>query len=117
MDKLLVTIFGIAASVFTYWFFFGKKDKVLAVSGSVDIKVEGGYTPNVISVAKGKVATLNFMRKDENSCLEEVVIPDFDIRKELPLDKKISIEIIPQKSGTYLYSCGMGMYHGKIIVR
>ena len=39
---------------FTYWFFLMKKEKEVAVSGSVDITVEGGYSPEVISIPKGK---------------------------------------------------------------
>ena len=83
----------------------------------IDIIVEGGYSPNVISIPKGKTTRLNFIRKDSNSCLEEVVLGDFKIRKHLPLNQKVAIEITPQKSGEFGYACGMNMFHGKIIVK
>lgn len=86
------------------------------VSDSVDIIVEGGYQPEIISVQKGKTTKLNFLRKDPSSCLEEVVLSDFKIRKYLPLNQKVTIEVTPQKSGEFDISCGMNMFHGKIKV-
>ncbi|MBF8249445.1 MAG: copper-binding protein [Candidatus Levybacteria bacterium] len=119
IDKILVVIFSFTGIVFTYWFFLMKKeDKAVVVNkNNVDILVKGGYSPNVVSIPKGKTTTLNFMRQDSSSCLEEVVIPDFKIRKYLPLNKKVSIPITPQKEGEYEISCGMNMFHGKIIVK
>jgi len=117
LDKIIVTIAGIAGIAFTYWFFLMKKDKEVLVSEEIDTIVEGGYSPNVVSISKGKPTKLNFIRKDPNSCLEEVVLGDFKIRKYLPLNQKVTIEITPQKTGEFKYSCGMNMFHGKIIVR
>lgn len=118
MDKLLVTLLGLAGIVFTYWFFLmrDEKEKVV-VSDSIDIIVEGGYSPEIISIPVNKTTKINFFRKDSNSCLEEIVIPHFKVRKFLPLNQKITIEITPQKPGNYEFVCGMNMFHGKIIVK
>ncbi len=115
-DKIIVTIIGLFGIAFTYWFFLKKKEEVVEVQGSVDIIVNGGYSPEVISIAHGKTTTLNFIRKDPSSCLEEVVLGDFKIKKHLPLNQKVSVEIKPEKPGEYKYACGMNMFHGKIIV-
>lgn len=117
IDKIFVTIFSLAGIAFTYWFFLMKKDEVIEVNNSVDITVDGGYSPEVIAIPKGKVTTISFIRKDSSSCLEEVVLTDFKIRKYLPLNKKVTIEITPQKNGEYKFACGMNMFHGKIIVK
>ena len=119
VDKILVGLLSLAGMAFTYWFFLMKKDDQALVvkSNSVDITVRGGYAPNVISIPKGKQTTLNFIRRDPNSCLEEVVLPDFKIRKYLPLNKTTAIPVTPEKEGTYEISCGMNMFHGKIIVQ
>lgn len=119
IDKFFVALFSIAGAAFTYWFFLMKKDGEVIIVGSdsIDITVEGGYTPEIISISKGKTTTLNFFRKDPSSCLEEVVIPDFKIRKYLPLNETTSIPITPKKEGTFEISCGMNMFHGKIIVK
>ena len=116
IDKLFVGLFGIAGIVFTYWFFLMKRDEAVVVTDQVDIIVDGGYQPEVISVPKGKTTKLNFLRKDSSSCLEEVVLGDFKIRKFLPLNQKVTVEVTPQKEGEYQFACGMNMFHGKIIV-
>ncbi|MBK5215435.1 MAG: cupredoxin domain-containing protein [Candidatus Pacebacteria bacterium] len=117
LDKIIVLVAGVLVSWFIYWFFLGKKDKAVSVSDEVDIIVDGGYSPEVISVPKGKITKLNFIRKDPTACLEEVVLGDFKIRRALPLNQKVVIEISPETSGEFVYTCGMGMYHGKIIVK
>ncbi len=117
IDKLIVAVFGVGGIIFTYWFFLMKKDKEIAVSGSVDIIVEGGYSPEVISIPKGKTTKINFIRKDPSSCLGEVVLSDFKIRKFLPLNKKVAITLTPKQTGEFRFSCGMNMFHGKIIVK
>lgn len=117
LDEILVAIFSIVGIAFTYWFFLMRKEKEVAVtSDSIDITVEGGYQPEVISVPKGRTTKLNFLRKDSSSCLEEVVLGDFKVRKYLPLNQKVTIAITPQKAGEFIYSCGMNMFHGKIKV-
>lgn len=116
-DKIVVTIIGVIGIIFTGWFFLFKKEKETAVETEVDITVSGGYSPEVISIPKGKTTKINFIRKDPNDCLSEVILGDFKIKKELPLDQKVTVEITPQKAGEFGYACGMNMYHGKIIVR
>ncbi len=117
LDKIIVAIVSVLGMVFTYWFFLAKKDKEVLVSDSVDIIVDGGYTPETISIPKGKTTKLNFIRKDPTACLEEVTLGDFKIRKYLPLNQKVVVELTPQKSGEFTYTCSMNMYHGKIIVK
>ncbi|MCL5784918.1 MAG: cupredoxin domain-containing protein [Patescibacteria group bacterium] len=116
-DKVIVTLMGIGGIIFTFWFFLLKKSREVEVVNSIDIIVDGGYNPEVISVTKGKTTKLNFIRKDPTDCLSEIVLGDFKIKRELPLNQKVVIEIKPQKTGEFGYSCGMGMYHGKIIVK
>lgn len=118
LDKVFVAIFSLAGIAFTYWFFLMKKDDeaVVVSNNSIDVTVDGGYSPGVISIPKGKTTSINFIRKDPSSCLEEVVLPDFKIRKYLPLNKTTSVQVTPKESGTYEISCGMNMFHGKIVV-
>lgn len=116
MDKILVTVVGAAVIGFIYWFFFGKKEEAMEAKNSWDITVEGGYKPPTITIPAGKTSTLTFTRKDANSCLEEVVIEDYKIKKYLPLNEPVAIAISPTKPGTIGIHCGMNMFHGKIIV-
>ena len=116
IDNIIIAIFSLLGMAFTYWFFLMKKEEVVSVSNSVDIIVEGGYSPDTISIPQGKTTKISFFRKDPSSCLEEVVLGDFKIRKFLPLNKKLTIEVTPQKTGEFRFECGMNMFHGKIIV-
>ena len=124
MDKLLVTIFGIAGIAFTFWFFLMKKEKEVIVenlpagkAGEVDITVDGGYSPEIISIPKGKTTKINFIRTDPTDCLSEVILGDFKIKRELPLNQKVTVEITPREKGEFKFTCGMNMYHGKIVVK
>ncbi len=118
MDKIIVTTGGVLLIFFIYWYFFGKKEEIMEVlKGKIEIIVKGGYKPETITIPRGKPTTLTFFRKDPSSCLEEVILADFKITKSLPLNQKTGITLTPQKTGTFPFSCGMGMYHGKIIVK
>lgn len=117
LDKVLVVFFGLFGVIFTWWFFLMKKEKEITVKNEIDITVSGGYSPEVISVPAGKLTKINFIRIDPTDCLQEVVLPDFKIKKQLPLNQKVSVEITPEKVGEYSYACGMNMYHGKIVVK
>lgn len=116
MDKILVTIGGIFTIGFIWWFFFGKKEETVFAGGRVEVLVEGGYKPSTIRIKRGQKTVISLLRKDENSCLEEFILPDFKIKKYLPVGKSVDVEITPDKSGTFQFHCGMNMFHGKIIV-
>lgn len=117
LDKIVVAITTLSGAALTYWFFLMKNEDVVPVVDSIDIIVDGGYSPNTISIPQDKMTKINFIRRDPSSCLEDVVISDFKIRKNLPLNQKVSIEITPMKKGEFTISCGMNMFHGKIIVK
>lgn len=117
MDKIVVTIAGVVGILFIYWFFLMKREKEVSVENEIDITVSGGYSPEVISIPKGKTTKINFIRTDPTDCLEDVVLGDFKIRKNLPLNQKVTIELKPEKSGEFKFTCGMNMYHGRIVVR
>lgn len=94
-------------------------DRLAAVNGGaqeVQLTVQGGsYMPNPIRVKKGVpvrlVADLNSVR----GCASSIVIPDFGVRKAVRAGDNV-IEFTPDKSGTFQFSCSMGMYRGTIVV-
>lgn len=113
MDKLIVSITGLLTIIGIYWFFFGKKEETMETSDHWTITVGGGYKPNVIKIPKDKPAILTFMRIDANSCLEEIVFPDYKIKEYLPLHKEVTVTLPPphESSG---FHCNMNMFHGRI---
>jgi plastocyanin domain-containing protein len=123
MDKILVLIgsFGLIAAM--VWWFFGKpKAEAVAATGdgkrqSVEIVVDGGYTPRTVTLKQGVPATLAFLRKDPSGCLEEVVMPDFGVAEKLPVNKSHEIVINPDTVGEFKYTCGMQMFSGTVVVK
>lgn len=116
MDNIIVTTLGAAAIGGIYWFFFGKQEATTDAKTTWNVTVDGGYRPSVITIPNGTPSSITFTRNDPNSCLEEVVIPDFNIQKFLPLHEPVTITISPAKPGSFKMHCGMSMFHGKILV-
>ena len=117
MDTIIVIVGGIFAISFVAWFFLMKRERVVsATGGAISIVVDGGYAPETITIPRSVRTTLVFDRIDPSPCLETVVIPDFNIRTDLPLNQKTSVTITPDKAGRFRFSCGMNMVHGTIIV-
>lgn len=119
IDKIIVSIVGACMIGFIYWFFFEKRPSFAEDTegqGKIDITVEGGYKPGKIKIKENQETTLTFTRTDQNSCLEELYIPDFSIKEYLPLHTPITVKLKPEHKGEYDLHCGMNMFHGKIVV-
>jgi plastocyanin domain-containing protein len=120
---VIVTLVGLSLVGFVLWyFFFSARQTVSAMSSSsgvqeVDITVKGGYSPDVIEVERGKPVQLHFYRDEENSCSEELVMPDFSIRRALPAFQTTLVELLPQQAGRFEFTCGMGMLRGALVVK
>src|SRR4051794_5887949 len=76
-----------------------------------------GYQPASFKLQRGVPARVTFIRQVEVTCATEVVLPDYGIKRELPLGEPVVVEFTPNKKGEFSFSCGMDMVHGKIIVR
>lgn len=85
-------------------------------SNEVTIIVNGGYSPSTITAQKGKKLKIHFERHDDIKCTDEIVFPDFNIKKYLTPHKITTIEITPKNSGEYRFHCGMDMLEGKVLV-
>jgi Cu+-exporting ATPase len=59
---------------------------------------------------------LTFDRRESSPCSDEIVLPDFGIRRALPAHAKTTVAILPEREGEFPFSCGMNMLHGKIRV-
>jgi plastocyanin domain-containing protein len=83
----------------------------------VEITVQGNYKPGRIEVIEGQRVRLTFTRKESGPCTREVVFPAFAIKKELPQDQLVVIELPALKAGEYEFKCGMNMIRGTIVVK
>lgn len=122
IDELLVLTGGVAAIIWVNWYFLvaGRGGGMAAaVHGGVqeiEVQVEGGYSPSTIRVRKGTPVRIVFDRTESSSCSEEVVFPDFGVRRYLPAHEQTTVELEPEEAGEYEFTCGMGMLRGRLIV-
>ncbi len=122
-DEILVTAAGMLAIAGVAWFFWGQRragvSAALTPSGRQEatIVVKGVYNPDVILVERGKPVRLSFLRQETAACSEEVLLPDFGRRSQLPEGELIPVDFTPENPGEYEFTCGMGMLRGKVVVR
>ena len=76
-----------------------------------------GFSPSSINVEEGFPVTLIFKRKDKQGCGNKVVFKSLGITRNLPVGKPVTIKFTPEQSGNIAFTCGMGMYKGKIVVQ
>ena len=118
----LVVVGGLGLIGAIYWWFFRAGERTVAaatVAGGTQellITIAGGYSPSTIAVTTGRPVRLIFDRQETNPCSEEIVIPAFGVRKFLPPHQRTAVEFTPGEPGTFDFSCGMGMLHGKVVV-
>lgn len=121
-SDLLVVLAGLASVAWVNWYFFyGGRATALAATAAggvqeVTVVVQGGYQPSGVRVKRGTPVRLVFDRRETSGCSEEVVIPDFHVRRYLPAHEKTAVELTPREAGTYEFTCGMGMLRGRITV-
>ena len=122
-DQVIVTLAGLLAIAGVAWFFWGPRGEgVKAGLNSAGVQeamilVKGGYTPDTIVVAAGTPVTLNFRREETAACSERVLFPAFGRSADLPEGEVVPIELTPEEPGEYGFECGMGMLHGRLIVK
>ncbi len=121
-SQIAVTVGGLVVIAVIVWYFFLTENQhVKAVVGKrgsqlVKIRVKGGYDPDVIVVKQGKPVRLEFYRDENASCSDTVVLGDFGISRPLPAFQTTPIEFTPGKPGEFIFTCGMNMMRGKLIV-
>jgi plastocyanin domain-containing protein len=129
-SELMIVAAGIAAIAWVNWYFFlAQRTAVAAVGPAVGVApsgvvaarseativVHGGYEPSIVRVRAGAPVRLVFDRQETSPCSEEIVFPDFGIRRFLPAFAKTTVELTPEKPGRYEFTCGMSMLRGVMI--
>lgn len=104
-----------------WYFFLARRGSATAETREggqqeVTITVQGGYDPAEVKLKRGIPARLVFDRRETSGCSEEVVIPAFGIRTFLPAFQKTTVELKPEKAGSFEFTCGMSMLRGRLVV-
>ena len=89
------------------------KEKTQTVNLSV---TEKGFVPNKISVKPGTHVILKVIRKTDSTCATEIKISEKKIKKDLPLNKEIIVDVGTLEKGKIRFACAMDMISGFIIV-
>ena len=76
-----------------------------------------GFEPSSINLRPNVPAKLTFIRQTDQTCAKSVVIPEYKINQEPPLNKPVVVTFTPTKTGEFGFACGMNMLKGKVVVR
>jgi plastocyanin domain-containing protein len=120
--QLIVNLTGLALIAWIVWYFWLYRKEGLQVTEvggvqQVQIKVKGGYDPNVIVVKQGKPVKLHFNRQESALCSEMVIFDKIDRSAKLPEGETVTIEFTPDQIGEIPFQCQMGMLRGKVVVQ
>jgi len=122
ITQIIVNGVGLVAIAWIAWYFwFYRRQGQLAteVSGvqDVQIKVKGGYDPDVIVVKRNEPVRLHFNRQESSLCSEMVIFDKLNQSAKLPEGQTVTIEFTPEAAGEIPFQCQMGMLRGKLIVQ
>ncbi len=88
-----------------------------APPGAIKIHItSNGYEPMSVPVPANRKVTLAFLRSGSPNCGAKVVFPELGLTKEIPLGGMALVEIPPSPSGELRFTCGMGMYRGRLVI-
>ncbi|KRM23402.1 cupredoxin domain-containing protein [Latilactobacillus graminis] len=80
------------------------------------IQVAGGYNPEMITLKQGVPAELTFTRTSDQGCLDVVHSTSLGFEKDLTLGVPQMVNIPTDQVGEFDFSCGMDMFHGKVVI-
>lgn len=86
--------------------------RVVEVTAGAD-----GFQPSLIQAAKDEKLTLRFNRTTDGTCAKDVDFPELGIKKDLPLQQPVAIQIPTSEARTIKFQCGMGMYESKVVIQ
>lgn len=81
------------------------------------VVIDGGYSPETITVESGRPVELTFIRKEKRGCGDVVQFPSLGLKRTVESGRKARVTFTPKKAGTVPFTCAMEMYEGKVIVR
>ena len=89
------------------------KEKVQKITVTV---TENGFEPNEIKVKDKSHVILQITRKTETTCATNIMLKDLNIKKDLPLNQQVDVDLGVLKKGDISFACGMNMITGHIII-
>ncbi len=119
-SEVMVVAVAVVLTALLGWFFFAPRKAREAEMGDgvqvVRVKVQGGYSPDVVRVARGVPVRMMFDRQEAGDCSSRVVMPDFKVNQNLAAWETTTVEFTPQAAGEFEFACGMNMLRGRVQV-
>ena len=72
-----------------------------------------GFGPDRLTLKAGVPAQVTFVRTTDATCATEVVFPSLNIRRDIPLNTPVVIDLIPSTTEIG-FVCGVNMFRGTI---
>ena len=120
MTDLVVIVGAVIAIAALGWFFFApRRARRAGLENGVqriEVRVRGGYSPDVIAVRAGIPVELVFDRQESGDCTSRVVFPSLQASAALPAFERTMVRLGPQQPGQVDFACGMNMIHGRLVV-
>ena len=82
----------------------------------VRVVVDRGYAPSRIDLEAGVPTTLRFERREDDPCTEMLVSELWPSAHRLVAHGETPIRFTPERPGRFVFTCGMGMYSGELVV-
>ena len=115
--RLVTSLILSAAVVTTIWSAGAAQQAGRAAPETQRVTVdEKGFHPSSVTLKLNVPSRITFLRTADVPCATSVVIPDYKVNQDLPLNKPVAVNLIPRKAGEITFMCGMGMLKGKLVV-
>lgn len=96
-----------------------KGEAVRAADGVQELRVQlanGVYAPNILRAKAGEPLRLRVEVRERHSCATQLLIPDLKLELELPGPGTVDLLLPAAPAGSYLFTCGLKMVKGSIVL-
>lgn len=116
LPSVMVAVFGASLGIFGTGI-AAQQNRVSQVQRYEISVLRDSFSPSRVTVKRNLPVELTFIRKSSQSCGTAIVVPSLKIKKDLPLNKPVSIMFVPKENGEVNFSCGMKMLKGAVVVK
>jgi plastocyanin domain-containing protein len=70
-----------------------------------------------VSAPAGQPVRLTITRTSDEGCGQQIVFPSLNVRRDLPLNRAVVVDLAMPASGNIAFTCGMDMLRGSIVAQ
>ena len=76
---------------------------------------DNGFEPSEIKVKAGQHVVLQITRTTDATCATSVQVKEKKIKKDLPLNKEVNVDLGTVQKGDIKFACGMDMISAHVV--